>query len=342
MYRDFIIKKIVRESNTIKSFYLVPKSGKEASSYLPGQFISVLVSVDSQEQPIARNYTLSDRPGLGYYRITVKKETSGLVSTHLFNKVGVGDTIKVSNPMGNFFLNLNSDDPVLLLSGGVGITPMMSMLEYLAATQNNRKVFFLHSSTNKEVQPMAKRIHEIKFQNPNYFINIHHTRPLGSETKGNEYDNEGVITLEFLKKNIDPQNLTCYLCGPYQFMDSMFRHLIDLGVPSSNINYEFFGDTKKIGPSKNKIDENIPSYKVLFSKSNITALWKQDTRTILELAESLGIAVQNNCRMGTCATCETQLLNGTINYNPEPFIEAQEGHIYICCSQPVSDIDLYL
>lgn len=343
MFNDFVINKIVKESNTIKSFYLVPKSGQELAPYLPGQFVTVLISTDNQKQPIARNYTLSDRPDLGYYRITVKREASGLVSSHLTDKVSVGDIIQVSEPTGNFYLDVQSDDPVLLLSGGVGITPMMGMLEYMARNQNNRKVLFLHSSTNKEVRPMAKRLLEIKEQNHNFNINIHHSRPISSELKGIEYDNDGIITFGFLKKSLHALgNVTCYLCGPSKFMETMFEHLKILGIQESNIKYEFFGDSRKLGILKNFNAENKNLQKVIFSKSNITATWENEKQSILELAESLGIIAQSSCRMGTCATCETKLLHGEIGYDPEPFIDPQEGHILICCSQPLSDVNLYL
>jgi len=339
-FYKYSVEKIVVESSTIKSFYLVRKEGEKLQNYFPGQFITLRVKPTKEGKAIIRNYTLSDRPGTGYYRITVKNETEGTVSKYLHSQIRENDTLEISNPLGDFYLNESTHNPIVFLSGGVGITPMLSMLEHLVFTNSKREVFFLHSSLNKNVQPMANRLNEIK-NTSEYNINIHHTHPLPYEQKGMDYDNTGLITDDFIKSFVEvPQNCIYYLCGPYGFMQAMYNYLVSLGVSESDIHYEFFGNAQKLGSQKinSKSSENGCDVKLL--KSNKTIKWNNTHNSILELVESADIFPENSCRMGTCSTCETKLISGKIKYDPEPFMEAQEGHVLICCSQPMSDLVL--
>lgn len=338
-FNNFIVDKIVQESSTIRSFYLKREDKNPLDNYLPGQFITIQVVPEGSQKPLLRNYTLSDRPGKSYYRITIKKEINGLVSKFLHENIAQGDTIKVSQPSGDFYLDEKNTTPVVMLSGGVGITPMLSMLERLVSGNAKRKVYFFHSSINKEVQPMSERLAEIKDRYANIIVNINHSRPLQNEQQGVDFDNEGVITFNHLKETIStPSKNTYYLCGPGPFMQAMYDYLTELGVAESNIKYEFFKDGKTLGtlPNINKTQQD--SYKVAFAKTGITIDWTGEHNSILELAESVNIFPDNSCRMGTCSSCESRLLKGEITYDPEPFMETQEGHALICCSQPESDL----
>jgi len=338
MYHNYFISKIVSESATIKSFYLKPKDKDTVEKYLPGQFITIRVQPNVAEKGQIRNYTISDRPGKDYLRLTIKREENGIVSKHFHDVLKIGDVVEISNPTGNFYLNSRNSNEVVLLSGGVGITPMLSMLEYIAVNEPTKKVLFLHSSLNKAVQPMLPRLKELTTLHNNFDLSIHHSNPMADEVPKIDYDYEGMISKEYLELAIPKTKTDIYLCGPTAFMEAMYKHLTDLGIKEENIKYEFFGEAKKLGSKQTAIEPVINRYKVRFSKAGIETYWKESNLSILELAEEKGLNPHFSCRMGTCSTCESVLLSGDIEYEPEPFMEAEEGKIFICCSKPVSDL----
>lgn len=345
MFREFVIERIVRESATIKSFYLKRADNNVVENYLPGQFITVRVKPGGEEKEIMRNYTLSDSPGKPYFRITVKKEDHGVVSKFLHDR-SEGEAIEVSQPSGDFFCTISDPRPVVLLSGGVGITPMLSMLEFITAYEPERKVYFLHTSTNKAVQPMTDRLKELDARHENLSLSIHHSHPTSDERVGVDYDHDGRISKEFLKLNLPDEPMDYFLCGPTGFLESMCQYLKDLDVPESTIHYEFFGEGKKLGADrtmKNRTSTVSPhsgSFQVKFTKTATEARWDSSMGSILELAESIGLSPAFGCRTGTCSTCESDITSGTIEYDPEPFLETSGDKILLCCSKPVSDVEI--
>lgn len=342
MFRNFIITKITSESTTIKSFYLKRADNAPLEDYFPGQFISVRVKPNGIDNEHIRNYTLSDSPKKNYFRLTIKRESNGIVSKHFHDVIKTGDVIGLSKPTGNFYLSINNSKPTVLLSGGVGITPMLSMLEYITENEPDKKVFFLHSSTNKDVQPMLSRLKELGLKNRNLFLSIHHTKPKNDEVPRIDYDYTGLITKEYLERILPNAEPDFYICGPVNFMETMFKYLLELGINEESINYEFFGEGKNLGNQKQIENINTAAFKIHFTKSLVEADWDSKNANILELAESVGISPQNSCRMGTCATCETTLHKGSIEYDPEPFMESPAGKVLICCARPTSDIEIEL
>lgn len=339
-YKIFLIDKIVVESSTIKSFYLKPEDGSKPKKFLPGQFVSVRVKRAGNQDTVVRNYTLSDSPNKSYFRLTIKREENGTVSHYFHDEIEVGDKIEVSNPGGQFYLKNDKAKPVVFLSGGVGITPMLSMLEEMVATENSREVFFLHSSLNKSVQPMLPRLKEISKMKENIYLSIFHTEPTSNEIQGIDYDFKGFIKQNDLETWLPKTDLDYYLCGPEGFMRTMFGFLINLGVSEDRIYYEFFGDAKKLGVATQDFSKG--AYRVRFSKSNIEVDWNEDNYSILELAEKSGLTPAYGCRMGTCETCELNLLSGSVEYDPEPSFEVSAGMVLICCARPQSSIEIEL
>ena len=340
MFRSFYISKIVQESDTIKSFYLKPKDGQALKSYLPGQFISLKIT-SKEGEIIFRNYTLSDASNEAYYRLTIKRETFGKVSRHFHDQFNRGDEILISKPMGDFHLDITTEKPIVLLSGGVGITPMMSMLEYVAKNQTERKIHFIHSSLDKTVQPFFNRLKELEQQHSNLDLSLFHSNPVKEEQEGIDYDFAGLVNRETLTKIVTKEN-TYFLCGPVGFMEAMCNHLINLNVAETDIFYEFFGEGKTLGTKPVFKDSNSAQLKVNFTHSKVEVNWLPDASSILELAEVNGLKPPNSCRMGTCSTCESTLVSGSIEYDPEPFMEAEEGKILICCAKPTSDVSVEL
>lgn len=338
MYTDFIVDKIERESETIKSFYLKKKDNQPLDSYLPGQFISLKVQPNGNTYH--RNYTLSDSPDKAYYRLTVKKEDEGKVSGFLHNEVKVGDSLELSKPGGNFHLSGNTNTPVVLLSGGVGITPMLSMLEYVVACEPQRPVYFVHSSLNKTVQHTLTRIKDLAQQYDNVQVSIHHTQPTLDEIAGQDYDHKGFITATHLQNLLPDNTPEVYLCGPVSFMEAMYGHLLELDFDKNNIFYEFFGEGKALGIDPTFKDSQTNTFTVKFTESGTEATWNGEQPALLDFAEAEGLTPEFGCRTGTCFACETTLIKGKVSYDPEPFLEVPEGKVLLCCAQPASDVEI--
>ncbi|OLN23610.1 nitric oxide dioxygenase [Domibacillus antri] len=239
-FKEFIIEKKVVESSLITSFYLKAADGMPVPDYLPGQYITVRVSIPGEEYLFNRQYSLSQAPGSGYFRISVKREAdhvpNGKVSTFFHDHLNAGDMIEVSAPAGEFFLEKGSQ-PVALISGGVGITPMMAMLGSIAKNEPNRKTVFIHAARNKAVHAFREESSSLveKLQDGRIYI--------AYEEKKDESevcDITGYISKEFLQEVVDKGSV-CYVCGPVPFMRAIVSHLTTLGFSENNIKYKFFG-----------------------------------------------------------------------------------------------------
>ncbi|WP_141430477.1 NO-inducible flavohemoprotein [Bacillus sp. 03113] len=245
-FRSFVVIKKVTESDVITSFYLKPQDEKAISSFKPGQYISIKLSIDGEKFTHIRQYSLSDSPDKDYYRITVKREDGnqtpdGIVSNYLHEKVGVGDILHVSAPAGEFILNTNQETPLVLLSGGVGVTPMVSMLNTVIKLQPNRDVTFVHATANGKVHAMRDWIKEVTIENSNVKSYVFYDSPTEEDRANKNFDQEGYVTLEWLKNHVTVKNTEFYFCGPVPFMKSIYKNLIELGVEKQQIHYEFFG-----------------------------------------------------------------------------------------------------
>lgn len=247
-FKDFVIDKKVDESDIITSFYLKPKDGKQLPVFIPGQYITVKVEIEQEKYTHLRQYSLSDRPGLDYYRISVKREDpireglpSGVVSTDLHKYFNEGDILPISSPAGDFYLDINSQEPVVLISGGVGLTPLTSMLNYIANEQPERKVYYIQAARNGNVHAFRTHVRNVSGQHPNvksYFI---YEKPTESDKEMHYFDKEGFITLEWLKEVLPSNKAQFYFCGPTMFMKVVNSILKEWGVPEQDIHYEFFG-----------------------------------------------------------------------------------------------------
>ncbi|WP_100330367.1 NO-inducible flavohemoprotein [Bacillus xiapuensis] len=239
-FKEFEVSDKVEESSLITSFYLKPKDGAKLPEFLPGQYITIKLKIPGEKYIVNRQYSLSCRPGLDYYRISVKREADhqpmGKVSNYLHDHIQKGDTVELSAPAGDFHLDLNSQSPVAFISGGVGITPMMAMLETLAYHKSDRKVAFIHAARNEKAHAFKEHTKQLVEQ-------LSNGRSYIAYEKNEEQamcDVEGYISKEFLGKVID-QDSTCYVCGPVPFMEAVIRHLKAIGFKEEQIKYEFFG-----------------------------------------------------------------------------------------------------
>ncbi|MGG3470727.1 NO-inducible flavohemoprotein [Neobacillus pocheonensis] len=244
-FRNFVVDRKVIESDVITSFYLKPEDKKEIADFIPGQYISIKLEIEGEKFTHIRQYSLSDAPGKDYYRISVKRESGlqcpdGMVSNYLHDEVKEGDILKVSAPAGDFILDTNKTTPVVFLSGGVGLTPMMSMLKTVVEIQPERKVTFVHAAANGNVHALRDEVEELA-QLDNVTSYFFYDSPTEEDRKNKCFDVEGYVTREWLKDKVAIENADFYFCGPIPFMKAINGFLKDLGVNDERIHYEFFG-----------------------------------------------------------------------------------------------------
>lgn len=245
-FKEFEIIKKVPESSLITSFYLKPKDGSPVPSYLPGQYITIRLRIPGEKYLFNRQYSLSCGPFHDYFRISVKKEADhepyGKVSVYLHEQAKEGDVIEVSAPAGEFVLNKEETNPVAMISGGVGITPMMSMLETLARENSKREVTFIHAARNEKARAFSDEVDRYISQLKNGKSYIAYS---SKENESTICDHLGHIDKEFLQRAV-PKNSVCYVCGPVPFMKAVIQYLTAIGIPSKNIRYEFFGPAMQL------------------------------------------------------------------------------------------------
>lgn len=258
-FRTFKVAKKVQESEVITSFYLVPDDGQPIASYEPGQYISIKIKPEAQSFTQIRQYSLSDIPGKPYYRISVKRVLGGLerpdgvISTYLHDHIEEGSQVELSAPAGDFTLDSDDKRPVVLLSGGIGLTPMISMLNTLVKLNEDRQITFLHASPNGQSHAFRDHVNNLAERNQSVNAYYCYTQPAASDRENEFFHKEGYMDAVWLRQVIDELDATYYLCGPVSFMRSVYTELQALGVAADNIHYEFFGPKASLSPAPESV-----------------------------------------------------------------------------------------
>ena len=348
-FRQMRVAHIHKESNSVTSFTLVSIEGQPLPVAQPGQFVVLRLQVARDQLPALRSYSLSDLPVADHFRISVKSESKGIGSSFLHNRVQEGDVLDVSAPRGIFTLR-RGERPVVLLSAGVGATPVMSMLHALAAEASQREVWWIYGARNRQEHPFAEESRSLLKQLPRGRSHILYSSPAATDQVGVDFDTSGHIAVALLEKIGVPGNSDFYLCGPSAFLQSMREGLQSWGVPSEDVHVEIFGALEAITPGMAQIHHTPhqpqgpaghgPS--VEFARSGITAMWDPKFASLLDLAEACDIPVRWSCRTGVCHTCMTGLISGSIAYQPEPLERPAPGNLLICCSQPSANVTIDL
>jgi ferredoxin-NADP reductase/MOSC domain-containing protein YiiM len=343
----FKVRAVRAESVDVRSFELVPEDGQTAPDALPGQYLTVKVPQGDARPAVMRDYSLCGPTGRGYYRIGVKREEEGLASRWLHDHVASGDVLQVGAPRGVFILK-PSDNPIALISAGIGVTPMLAML-YAAANAENvltRPVWWIHSAKDKDHRPFAAEISKVlSWLGQGHSCTIY-SRP-GPDDQA--FDRAGHLDGEVLRDVAVPATAECYLCGPSGFLDSTRSAVIAHGVPEQNIHMELFGNGTPVFQgtmSGNK--PHVPGGPeghgplVTFSRSGVSTRWDDRFGSVLELAEACEVPVRWSCRSGVCHNCESGLIEGSVRYEVKPLDPPPPGMTLICCATPSSDIVLEL
>jgi ferredoxin-NADP reductase/MOSC domain-containing protein YiiM/ferredoxin len=349
-FRELTVAAITRESDSVVSIRLEDPAGARLPAPRPGQYLTLRVRPDEAQRSALRNYSLSGPPNGGYYRITVKREHDGIVSGYLHTRVAVGDLLDVAAPRGTFILD-RSHAPVVLISAGIGATPVLAMLHALADEHSRREVWWLHGARSRSDQPFAAEARAVLASLRNVRTHVWYSRPGPDDLQGRDYDTAGRLTASLLAAIEPPRDAEAYLCGPIPFMDEISAGLAAMGIDASRIHTEPFGPAPGLTPGIAAMPARTPhppagepgnGPKIEFARSNLAIPWSSDYTSLLEFAEACDVPVRWSCRTGVCHSCETTLIAGEVQYSPDPVESPADGSALICCSQPRNDVVLDL
>ena len=348
-FRPMRASRIDRESASVFSLLLESADGEPLAAALPGQFVVLRLHVESGAPPILRSYSLSNLPGSRNYRVTIKQEENGLASTYLRTRIKPGSNLEVSAPRGSFTLRSGSE-PVVLLSAGVGVTPVLAMLHALAAENSSHPVWWLYGARNREEHPFREESRALLQQLQHGRSYIQYSRPGPADRRDVDFDAAGHLAVPEFDKIGVPHEGQFYLCGPAAFLRELTAGLAAWGVAADHIHTEIFGTLDSITPGM-KVETHSPHLPagpagfgppVSFARSGVTLPWDAKYQSLLELAEACDVPVRWSCRTGVCHTCETALIAGEVDYDPEPLDPPAQGGTLICCSRPRGEVVLDL
>jgi ferredoxin-NADP reductase/MOSC domain-containing protein YiiM len=346
-FRPLAVTAIEHESADVLSLTMQSMDGQPLPTPLPGQYVVLRLQRTDGGAPLFRSYSLSGALSTGRYRISVKIEPNGAAGVYLREHVRVGDALDVSSPRGSFILQ-SGERPVVLLSAGIGATPVLAMLYALAAARSTRQVLWLHAVRDREHHPFAAEVRRLMLALTHGRSYVCYSRPGSRDKMGKDFDATGHLSRSVFDEVGIPRDADVYLCGPTRFMADMKETLAALGVALERIHVEIFNGSESMNPGVVGAARRTPHLPmddantgplVSFARSGIAAHWKASAyQSILELAEACDAPVRWSCRTGVCHTCECGLISGSVNYAPEPLERPMAGNLLICCSRPREDM----
>lgn len=349
-FRPLRVSRTARESASVLSLVLEPGDGRPLVAALPGQFVILRIQPKPEGPSLMRNYSLSDLPSADHYRVSIKREANGAASTYLHTQVKVGDLLDVAAPRGGFTLKAG-DKQVVLLSAGVGATPVLAMLHSLAATASRREVWWLFGARNGEDHPFAEESRKLVRALVRGKSFIGYSQPDPKDRPGADFDGSGRLGIDTFEKIGVPRDADFYMCGPAAFLEDLSAGLEAWGVAKERVHAEIFGPGKAITPGVVDSSHGPPHApegpagdgpRVSFARSGLNVNWDRKFASLLEFAEACDVPVRWSCRTGVCHMCESGLISGRVNYQTEPLEAPAEGNLLICCSQPQGDVAIDL
>ncbi|HTY97709.1 MAG TPA: MOSC and FAD-binding oxidoreductase domain-containing protein [Solirubrobacteraceae bacterium] len=349
-FHALAVTAIAHESDSVVSIRIEDPGGAPLPPAAPGQYLTVRVQPNKRRRSLLRNYSLCGPPAAGYYRIAVKREPHGAASRYLAMRVRAGDRLEIAAPRGTFILD-NSDAPVLLISAGVGATPVLAMLQQLAQEHSSREVWWLQGARNGHEHPFAAESRALVASLANAKSHVYYSHPRRDDVTGRDFDAKGRLTGAVLAQLEPPQSAQAYLCGPGAFMDEISAALSSMGLDASHIHTEPFGPAPSETPGIAATPARAPhppagtpgeGPTIEFARSDLAVPWSGRYASLLEIAEACDVPVRWSCRTGVCQTCETQIIAGEVAYNPDPVESPPDGSVLICCSRPRENVVLDL
>ena len=345
-FRPLRVTGKTRESNNVTSLRFQPTDERPLAAALPGQFAVFRLSPTPDKPPLLRSYSLSGAPTEASYRISVKRNAGGVAGAYIADGIRPGDIIEMTAPRGAFTLQ-PGDGPVVLLSAGIGATPVLAMLHALAATKSPRQVWWLHGARDRGEHAFAQEVQAALKTLPGAHSHVRYSAPGPGDRLGADFDAPGRLGIPVLAELGVPREADFYLCGPPAFMADLPTGLAAWGVSSNRIHTEIFG----AGPSRTPGIAATPQKPphpptgpdgsgplVSFARSGLEVRWGPPFKSLLELAEACDVPVRWACRSGVCHNCETGLLAGAVSYQLDPIEPPTADNVLICCSQPKADI----
>jgi ferredoxin-NADP reductase/MOSC domain-containing protein YiiM len=349
-FRKLAVTEIGRESESVISLRLADPAGPALPAAGPGQFVTVRLRPQPDQPPLLRSYSLSGPPDAGYYRISVKREQHGTASQFVHDHVRLGDQLDIAAPRGTFILRPGTA-PVVLISAGVGATPVLSMLHALADAGSAREVWWLHGARSRAEEPFAAEARSLLARLPRAHLHVCYSRPGPDDVLGRDYQSAGRLSAEALAQLDLPRDADAYVCGPAGFMTDAAAALAKLGLGSGQVRTEIFGAQPALTPgiaAAAAVPPHQPAGppgagpEVAFARTGLTVHWDQSYASLLELAEACDVPVRWSCRTGVCHNCESGLVSGEVGYSPDPVDDPADGDVLICCAQPRGDVALDL
>jgi ferredoxin-NADP reductase/MOSC domain-containing protein YiiM/ferredoxin len=349
-FRRLTVTAIEPEGDSVISIRLANPDGGPLPAAGPGQYLPLRIKPDDGQTSVLRNYSLSGQPDAGYYRITVKREHDGVASGYLHTRLSVGDQLDIAAPRGTFILD-RTHAPVLLISAGIGATPVLAMLQSLAEQRSDREIWWLHGARSSRDHSFAAETRALLASLPNVRSRVCYSRPDPNDVEGRDFDSAGRLTASLVAELDPPRDAEAYLCGPTPFMEEISAGLAAIGIDAARIHTEPFGPAPGLTPGIAATPARTPhppagqpgtGPMIEFARSDLAIPWSSGYTSLLELAEACDVPVRWSCRTGVCHNCETTLIAGELEYSPDPVEPPADGSALICCSQPRDDVVLDL
>lgn len=348
-FRPFRVSRKIAESGNVTSLILEPTDGHPLAAALPGQFVVVRLG-PSAAPAMTRSYSLSSRSDAASWRLSIKREAHGAASKYVADELRIADVVQIGAPRGSFTLRQGTR-PVVLLSAGIGVTPVLAMLHALAAEGSPRDIWWLHGTRNGREHAFAAEVRGLLGSLAHQHSHVCFSAPDPGDRPEADFDTAGHLDLRLLQRLNVPQDGDFYLCGPATFMSDLTAGLTALGVAPDHIYTELFGSRPSMTPgiaAAPRKPAHVPAGApgagpmVSFARSGLNVCWGPAYGSLLELAEACDIPVRWSCRTGVCHNCESGLVSGAVSYGPAPLDAPADGNVLICCSRPEEDVVLDL
>ncbi|MGI9437214.1 MAG: 2Fe-2S iron-sulfur cluster-binding protein [Geminicoccaceae bacterium] len=352
-FRKFYIHRRVDEADGLTSFYLRPYDGKPVPRYLPGQHLTFRLQIPGHTKPVVRCYSLSDAPiHNNQYRVSIKRLGAppgsegipdGLGSCYFHDMLEVDRIVDVKAPSGNFYLDMTDRRPAVLIAGGIGLTPMLSMVNTVAYTKSTREIWLFYALMNRKQHVMPGHLKRLAREHPNINVVICYAEPTRDCVKGRDFHYRGRVNRRLLEGLLPSSGCQFYICGPPPMQEALIKDLNGWGVSEKDIKYESFGRRKGKKPAAPSVDDSgkqIEPIEIVFARSGKVGKWTSDAETVLDVAEAAGVAMDSGCRAGQCGTCATAIKKGSVTYLEEPGIQPTPGTCLTCLAIPKESLVL--